>query len=81
MERQVLLAPDAIARAAVRWAPDPEARWMLRQSRSVRRSYVVEVLEQEDQELHQQIWMLRQTQEIRESFIEHVLMKRARGAR
>ena len=80
-ERRVLLAPDAVARAALPLAPDVESRWMLRQPRSVRRSYVEEVLGREDEELCQQIWMLRQPREIRESFIEHVLMKRLRGER
>ena len=74
-ERRILLAPDAVARAAVPVAPDREARWMLRQSRDVRRSYVEEVLGREDEELEQQIWMLHQTREIRLSFVKHVLRK------
>jgi hypothetical protein len=74
-ERQILLAPDAVARAAVTLAPDRESRWMLRQSRSVRRTYVDEVLGHTDEELRQQVWMLSQPREIRESFVEHVLLK------
>jgi hypothetical protein len=74
-ERQVLLAPDAIARAAAPLAPDPEARWMLRQQREVRRSFAEEVFGREDEERLQQAWMLQQPRELRESFVEHVLMK------
>jgi hypothetical protein len=74
-ERSLLLAPDAVARAAVGLAPDREAKWMLRQSRDLRRSFVEEVFGKPDEERLQQIWMLRRPREIRESFIEHVLMK------
>ena len=72
-ERSLLLAPDAVARAAVAFAPDDEARWMLRQSRAVRRSFVEEVHGRDDEELLQQVWMLQQPREIRLSFAEHVL--------
>ena len=74
-ERSLLLAPDAVARAAVGLAPDREARWMLRQSREVRRSFVEEVFGRPDEERLQQIWMLLQVREVRESFVVHVLMK------
>ena len=74
-ERQILVAPDAVARAAAPLAPDAEARWMLRQPRAVRRSFAEEVFGREDEELRQQAWMLRQPRERRESFVEHVLMK------
>ncbi len=72
-ERSLLLAPDAVARAAVAFAPDDEARWMLRQARAVRRSFVEDVHGREDEELRQQVWMLGQPREIRESFVRHVL--------
>ena len=74
-ERQILTAPDAVARAAAPMAPDPEQRWMLRQSRDVRRSFADEVFEKPDEERLQQAWMLRQPRDIRESFARHVLMK------
>ncbi|HEV2062471.1 MAG TPA: hypothetical protein VGR12_06425 [Solirubrobacteraceae bacterium] len=74
-ERQILLAPDAVARAAAPLAPDVESRWMLRQPRDIRRSYAEEVFGHEDEERLQQAWMLRQPRGIRESFVEHVLMK------
>jgi hypothetical protein len=72
-ERQVLLAPDVVAKAAARVAPDPESRWMLRQPRETRRHFAEHVFGHPDMERRQEIWMLTQTDEIRESFIEHVL--------
>jgi hypothetical protein len=74
-ERQILTAPDAIARAAAPMAPEREQRWMLKQSRELRRSFAEEVFEQPDEEHRQQVWMLRQPREIRESFAREVLMK------
>lgn len=74
-ERQILLAPDPVARAAAPLAPDAEARWMLRQPRALRRSFADEVFGREDMEVRQQAWMLRQDRAVRESFVEHVLMK------
>ena len=74
-ERSLLLAPDAIARAAAPLAPDPESRWMLRQPRQVRRSFVDEVHGRADEDVRRQVWMLRQPRQVRESFVEHVLMK------
>lgn len=74
-ERQILLAPDAIARAAAPMAPDPEQRWMLRQPRDVRRSFAEEVFGRPDEDLRQQVWMLHQPREVRESYVEHVLTK------
>jgi hypothetical protein len=75
-ERQILVAPDAVARAAASLAPDAEARWMLRQPRALRRSFAEEVFGREDEERLQQAWMLRQPRPVRESFVEHVLLKR-----
>ncbi len=72
-ERAPLLAPDAIARAAIGLAPDDEARWMLRQPRDLRRSFVEEVFGREDEERRQQVWMLRQPRAVRESFVSDVL--------
>ena len=72
-ERHVLLAPDVVARAAARVAPQREQRWMLSQPRELRRHFVRHVFDHPDMERRQEIWMLTQTDEIRESFIEHVL--------
>ena len=76
-ERQILLAPDAIAKAAAPMAADDEQRWMLRQPRDIRRSFADEVFGRPDEELLQQVWMLHQPREIRESYVEHVLLKAA----
>jgi hypothetical protein len=72
-ERSLLLSPDAVARRAARWAPHPEARWMLAQARSVRAAYVREVLDQPDSPRAQEIWMLRQPEPVRESYVTEVL--------
>ena len=47
---------------------------MLRQSRSVRASYVREVLETGGDEKLAEIWMLRQSEAVRESYINQVLL-------
>jgi hypothetical protein len=72
-ELRVLTAPDAVARAAARFAPEREQRWMLCQPRAVRRSFAEEVFGRPDAHLRQQVWMLRQPREVRESYIEQVL--------
>ena len=74
-ERQILVAPDAVARAAAPLAPDAQSRWMLRQPRDLRRSFAEEVFGREDEERLQQAWMLQQPREVRESYVEHVLLK------
>ena len=74
-ERQILTAPDPIARAAAPMAPEPEQRWMLKQSRDLRRSFADEVFERPDEDLRQQVWMLEQPRDVRESFAREVLMK------
>jgi hypothetical protein len=73
VERALLMAPDAIARAAARWASGREQRWMLRQPRAVRRSYVAAVLDRPDDEHAEQAWMLLQDDAVRESYLQEVL--------
>jgi hypothetical protein len=73
-ERQVLLAPDVVARAAARVAQLPEQRWMLKQPRAVRRSFAEDVLGRPDAGLRQQVWLLRQGDAVRESFVREVLL-------
>ena len=74
LERRVLLGPDLVCRAAAGRAELPEERWMLTQSRVVRRSYVAEVLDLAgDPELLRQAWMMRQPGGVRESYIREVL--------
>ena len=72
-ERQILMAPDVVARAAAAVAPDREARWMLRQSRELRQSFAEDVLEAADRELAQEVWMLQQPLPVRLSFANEVL--------
>lgn len=75
--KRVLLGPAPVRRAAARRATDPSERWMLRQSASVRRSYVLEVIERgggaDDAE---QAWMLLQSEEVRRSYVIEVLGRR-----
>jgi hypothetical protein len=73
-ELRVLTAPDAVARAAARFAPEPEQRWMLTQPRAIRRSFAEEVFGRPDAALRQQVWMLRQPDEVRASYITQVLL-------
>ncbi len=72
VDKAVLLAPAALARAAALAASQPEERWLLRQPRRVRASYVKEVLEG-DEPNAQEIWMLRRSKAVRESYIREVL--------
>jgi hypothetical protein len=73
VERALLLAPDPIARAAGRLASEPEQRWMLRQPRAVRRSYVSDVLDRPGDQHAEQAWMLGQSDAVRESYVREVL--------
>ena len=73
IDKAVLLAPAALARAAATRAAEPEERWLLRQPRKVRTSYVKNVLEAEDEPNAEEIWMLRQPKAVRESYIREVL--------
>ena len=72
-ERQILMAPDVVARAAAAVAPDREAQWMLRQPRPLRQSFAEDVLEAADRELAQEVWMLQQPLSVRLSFLDEVL--------
>jgi hypothetical protein len=72
-ERQILMSPDVVARAAAAMAPDREARWMLRQPRELRQSFAEDVLGAADRELAQEVWMLQQPLAVRLSFLEDVL--------
>lgn len=74
-EKQILTAPDVVARAAAGFAPDPQQQWMLRQPRSLRRSYADEVFGREDEELHAEAWMLMQKRPVRESYLHEVVLR------
>ena len=71
--RTILLAPAAIAKAAALAANTAEERWMLAQPRSVRRSYVEEVVDRPNDPNAQERWMLRQPDAVRLSYIRDVL--------
>lgn len=72
LQKAVLLAPDAVARAAARTVDEAEERWMLTQPRAVRRSYVDDVLGS-DHPHAEEIWMLRQPDDVRLSYVREVL--------
>ena len=72
-ERQVLMAPDRLARAVAAVAPDRDAAWMLRQPRTLRQSFAEEVLGAPDRELAQEVWMLQQPLDVRLSYLEEVV--------
>jgi hypothetical protein len=77
-ERAVLLAPDAVARAAALGARHPEQRWMLCQPRTVRRSFVEEVV---DGHGDQERWMLHQDDAVCRSYADKVLAPRDEAPR
>jgi hypothetical protein len=73
LERTILLAPAAVARAAARFAHEPAQRWMLCQPLEVRRSYAEEVLGRADEPRRREAWMLRQPETVRLSYVREVL--------
>ena len=73
LERALLLSPRLVARAAAAIAQAPEERWMLCQSRDVRRSYVEHVVDRPEDENAQERWMLTQSDAVRTSYIREVL--------
>ena len=73
LERQILTAPDFVARAASAAAPDRRSRWMLRQPRPVRLSYARECFGRPDEAKRAEAWMLLQSEEVRRSYVTHVL--------
>lgn len=82
VERQVLQAPDVVARAAAAAVRDRRVRWMLRQPRRVRVAFAREVHGRPDEDERSAAWMLRQPADVRESYVRHVLRDRTdRAAR
>ena len=71
LERHVLTAPDVIAHAAAGLAADSDQAWMLRQPRTLRRSFAEEALGRG--EIAERIWMLRQADDVREAYVREVL--------
>lgn len=80
LQRQILLAPDGVARAAAAAVSGAAQQWMLSQPREVRRSYVHEVLDRGGGEQEQTIWMLRQPQPVRSSYLREVAQSQGAGA-
>ena len=74
-QRTVLLAPDLIAAAARAATDDPQAKWLLGQSRDVRTSYVHDVIDVKgDTNLLSQKWLLGQSDGVRASYVSDVVM-------
>jgi hypothetical protein len=71
--RALLLSPGPVARAAAWVAGSAEERWMLCQSRQVRRSYVEEVVDRPEDDNAQERWMLVQADDVRMSYVREVL--------
>jgi hypothetical protein len=62
-----------VRRAAASRARNAEERWLLRQAKPVRESYVRDVLDAGGEEAAERAWMLRQPDEVRESYVREVL--------
>jgi len=74
VQRNALLAPDFIASTAAEASNDPQAKWLLKQPKSVRESYVHEVLDKKgDKDLLSQRWLLTQSDDVRESYVSAVV--------
>jgi hypothetical protein len=74
LQKQVLLGPAPLRRAAAARALRPQEAWMLRQPRAVRRPYAAQVLDAGgNSEALAEIWMLRQPKDVRERYIREVL--------
>ena len=74
VERSALLAPDFIASAAANATDDPQAKWLLNQSKPVRESYVHEVLDKRgDRTLLSTAWLLKQSDDVRASYVSEVV--------
>jgi hypothetical protein len=80
-ERAMLSAPDPLARAAASMLVDEHQRWILRQPRAVRRSFLAEVVIAGGGEpLAQERWLLMQEDRVRHSYVRQVLDAEPRGA-
>jgi hypothetical protein len=73
LERAVLTGPDVIARTAARCVEAPEQRWLLRQPRAVRCSFVAEVIDRTDDHNAAERWMLLAPEPVRRSYVTDVL--------
>ena len=73
LERAVLTGPDVIARAASHRVEAPEQRWLLRQPRAIRCSFVDEVIDRPDDPNAAERWMLLAPAKVRRSYVAEVL--------
>jgi hypothetical protein len=73
LERAVLTGPDILARAAALTVEAPEQRWLLRQPRVVRCSFVDEVVDRREDPHAAERWMLLQPEKVRRSYVREVL--------
>jgi hypothetical protein len=71
--RRVLLAPASVTRVVAHLPGSHEHRWMLRQPREIRTSFVDEVVDRPDDPDAEERWMLAQTDAIRLSYVRNVL--------
>jgi hypothetical protein len=72
-ERAVLLGPDLVARTAAGQVRAPDQRWLLRQPRAVRRSFVELVIDADGDPNAAERWMLGQSGPVRSSYVADVL--------
>jgi hypothetical protein len=73
LERAVLTAPDVIARAAARRVEAPQQRWLLRQPRAVRCSFLEDVIDRPGDPNAAERWMLLAPEAVRRSYVTEVL--------
>jgi hypothetical protein len=73
LERAVLTGPDVLARAASHGVRAPEQRWLLRQPRAVRCSFVEQVIDRPDDPNAAERWMLTAPAAVRGSYVAEVL--------
>ena len=73
LERAVLTAPDLVARAASHATDVAEQRWLLRQPRDVRCSFVEQVIDRQGDPNAAERWMLLAPQAVRRSYVADVL--------
>jgi hypothetical protein len=73
LERAVLTGPDVVARTAARAVERPEQRWLLRQPRAVRCSFVDDVIDRPGDPHAAERWMLLQKEAVRKSYVAEVL--------
>jgi hypothetical protein len=72
-QRRVLAAPSPVTRSLALLTRDAEERWLLSQPRSVRVSFLHDVIDGPPIPRLDEFWIIRQTNEVRQSYIRNVL--------